>query len=130
MNAPGTALVWVCAAITALPLAPCAFFPSDCREHSAVAKSEVAADAQRPCCAEHAAPAKQNDDHDSDPCSGECCRLSPFVPVEKVPLDGHLWALFVMLPAVADAAGEHLTVAPVVLRPPVSLQVLHCQWRC
>lgn len=132
MNALGTVLVWISAAIVALPLSPCAFFSSACCGHKQAAQAEeVAHDAERPCCAQHEPPAKPADDGEHErPCSSVCCQVSPFVPAEQVVVDAHPWAMLAALSPLADAPIENVAAQPLVLRPPIPLQVLHCQWRC
>lgn len=132
MSAPGRVVGWICAVVVALPLSPCAFFSTACCAHDEPATDEVVQTSERPCCASHAAPAEKPDRPQPEkPCQGECCLLSPFVQTgEKLVL--------AVPPAALAAAIVHFDAAPageaVLLSSaapqPLSLQVLHCQWRC
>jgi hypothetical protein len=128
MAALGTLLTWVCAAIVALPLAPCAFIASAC--HHGPADAAATSQPARSCCAQHSEPAAPDSDQPREkPCSGECCKLSPYVPpLEKVALDAHPLALVAVLPALEDAVAATSHASDAALPPPGSLQILHCQW--
>jgi hypothetical protein len=132
MNAPGSVLAWVCAAVVALPLSPCAFFSSTCC-HKAEAGETASADqaAERPCCAEHSQPVERPAKQDREqPCQGDCCLLSPFAQTaEKVVLASPLAIVALAVgPSDVSPAGE--AFLPTSAAPqPLSLQVLHCQWR-
>jgi hypothetical protein len=128
--------VWICLAIVALPLSPCAFFSSACcgSEHAAdtQAISQMPVSAERPCCAKHSEPIdKPVQGEDSNSCQHECCKLSPFVP-PAVPVmhDAPLMLAMVALPPEVSSAvsspREFERDLPAVAIP---LNLLHCQWR-
>jgi hypothetical protein len=132
MNAPGRVVVWVCAAVVALPLSPCAFFSIACCTHDVPAAAEVAQASQRPCCAQHSEPARQpSPKHpQKKPCSGDCCRVSPFTKGgEKLVLPAIAPALLAVLPHFDVASVGDAMLPASAASQLVSLRVLHCQWR-
>ncbi len=134
MHALGTSLVWLCTLIVALPLSPCAFFASaSCRNEPAI-ESALLSEPVSSCCAQHGGPEKQPGDRPLDeegmPCQGECCRLSPFVPLaEKVLVDAQPLAVASALPQVVALPARPLALPGAVLAEAPPLQILHCQWR-
>jgi hypothetical protein len=116
----------------ALPLSPCAFFSSTCCHQSEAGETQPAAEAsERPCCAEHSRPAERSgQQHREQPCQGDCCLLSPFAQTaEKVVLASPTAIVALAVgPSDVSPAGE--AFLPTTAAPqPLSLQVLHCQWR-
>lgn len=130
MSTLSTLVTWVCAAVVSLPLAPCAFITEKC------CPDEVPTQAAAPqpagsCCADHAKPVDlPSGDHEPDPCSGRCCQLSPYVQLEKQIVDLAPLGQPALISTVDEAPlGQPVAVA-VSLGEPISLQVLHCRWRC
>ena len=123
--------VWICLAIVALPLSPCAFFSSACCGNEHAAASE-AVSAERPCCAKHSEPANQPiQGGDGNSCQHECCKLSPFVPA-AVPVmhDAPLMLAAVVLPPdVSSAVISPRELARDLHAEAIPLTILHCQWR-
>ena len=114
--------------IVALPLAPCAFVSSVCNQHSATSEADVPA---KSCCAEHSAPAEKPANGGEQPCGGDCCRLSPFVKsAVKVSFDAPALLTAVVLPQIDVPAIRPLERSSLPMAAAISLQILHCQWRC
>lgn len=131
MRALSRTTVWVCLAIVALPLSPCAFFSSACcGEEQAVATEVVSP--EQPCCAKHAAPVQTpQGGSDGDSCQHECCKLSPFVP-SAVPVmhDAPLMlAALDFMPMAFSAVSNPCEIARDVSAVGIPLNILHCQWR-
>ncbi|MEX0677531.1 MAG: hypothetical protein WD063_10680 [Pirellulales bacterium] len=132
MNAPGTVLVWICACIVALPLSPCAFFTgAHCRREQA-AKADLAPAPARSCCAGHNEPARPpSQPHRKQPCPSDCCRTSPIAPTsEKLVLASQPVALFAVPPQFGDSTVGGIAPSAIAAPQPLSLHILHCQWRC
>jgi hypothetical protein len=85
----------------------------------------------RSCCAEHPAaggeaPARSP----ADPCSRQCCKMGPAIPIiHDSAVNAQLAPLpvaFTLVPAVeAEAAATFCEP----LSPGRSIQILHCRWR-
>ncbi len=148
MNVPRTLTIWTCALVAALPLKPCAFLSAGCGAvtHSASAQAaervgvspeRITVSPQRSCCAEHetsTGPVSEqrhtSDKQPSEPCSRDCCRISPFTPADgRVLIDAPLATLALAAPVSAEFVSWSLPVAigPGPVLP--DLQILHCQWR-
>ena len=130
MSAPGTVLVWICAGIVALPLSRCAFFTGDCHQHQPQAKTDAAP--ERFCCAHGDEPAPRPSQPDREnPCTSDCCRTSPFAPAsEKLIVAPPPVELLAMLPRCDNSATGGIAVVTTAVWQPLSLNILHCQWRC
>lgn len=130
MSAAGNVLVWICAALTALPLAPCAFVASGCRGHDEQAAAPAEPQPERSCCTHEEQLPGDPTEPERSPCQGECCELSPFMPVgDKVVVPPAV--LFVALPIIDDAQSADRDLSSTIAAPAkLSLNVLHCQWRC
>jgi len=122
--------VWICLAIVALPLSPCAFFSSACGGTVHAAQAEPVS-AERSCCAEHSKPASEPVQGDEDSCPQDCCKLSPFVPpaVPVVHDAPQLLAMVAILPEVSSAVSSPRELERDLPAVAIPLHVLHCQWR-
>jgi hypothetical protein len=122
--------VWICLAIVALPLSPCAFFSSDCCGTEHAQRSEPIS-AERPCCAKHSETSSTPVQGDSDSCQHECCKLSPFVPpTSPVMHDAPLMLAMVALPSeVSSVVSSPREFDRHLLAETIPLNLLHCQWR-
>lgn len=129
MNAPGRVLVSICAAVVTLPLSPCAFVAAACKGHELQAKREAAQAPQRSCCSSQPAD-EPSQPQPSKPYSGECCRISPFTKTgETVDLGLAAAALTILTHVDVTPTGD-APFLPVAVPQPLSLHILHCQWRC
>jgi hypothetical protein len=132
MNAPGRVVVWVCAAVVALPLSPCAFFSTAACRGKQAATEQVARTSERPCCAQHTRPLDQPTEPKREkPCRGECCLLSPFAQTgDKLVLESPALTVLSVLPHFDGTPSAEATFLTSAAAQPLSLHILHCQWRC
>ena len=131
MSASGTVLLSICAARAALPLSPCAFFASGCRGHQQHAKVEVEPAPAHSCCAHDDEPAGNQSQRQREPSNGDCCRTSPFVPMgQKLVAASQPAAFLAVLPRLDDSSVGGIAPIAIVVPQPLSLHILHCQWRC
>lgn len=130
MNLLRRALVGICTGVVALPVAPCAFFKSDCRDQQQ-AKAEATQAPARSCCSAQNEPSRAPDRPQREKhCSGECCRISPFTPAgEKLVVGLPSLPTVAAWPVFDDLADGTTPLASAVSQP-LSLNILHCQWRC
>jgi hypothetical protein len=125
-------LVWICVGVVALPLSRCAFFTGGCHQHQPQAKADAAAAQDRFCCAHGNEPAPRPSQSDREnPCTSDCCRTSPFAPASEKPIVAPPPVVPVaMLPQFDNSATGGIAVATTAVLQPLSLNILHCQWRC
>lgn len=123
-------VVWICLAIVALPLSPCAFFSSACCGAAHATAAEPVS-AERPCCAKHSESAGKPVQRDNDSCQHECCKLSPFVPPAAPAMnDAPLMLALVVLPSeVTSVVSSPRELERDLPAAAIPLNILHCQWR-
>lgn|GEM_PF-3018167 len=122
--------VWICLAIVALPLSPCAFFSSACCGSERAPQAEPVS-AERPCCVKHSEPSSTPVQDGNNSCQHECCKLSPFVPpVSPVMHDASLMlAMVVIPPEVTSVVSSPRDLERDLSTAAIPLNLLHCQWR-
>jgi hypothetical protein len=140
MNLARTLLASTCMALVALPITPitpCALLPGVCSAHESAADAPEAS-VPRSCCSadydEGSTASHDVSSHDKQggPCSRGCCRLSSIAPVvEKVAFEpSQVWA-HVFVPTTVDSTNRDRPAPSMeLLPPPLTLQSLHCLWRC
>ena len=95
------------------------------------AKVEVEPAPVRSCCAHDDEPDSNQSQRHREPFEGDCCGTSPFVPVgEKLVPASQPAALLAVLPLLDDSSVGGIAPVTIALSQPLSLHILHCQWRC
>jgi len=124
MSGSFSSVVWLCAALAALPASPCRLIGGiDANPRAAVSETDS-------CCAQHAAAkGKSPASSPQSPCPRQCCKVGPAIPaIHGSAVDVQLATppvAFLLVPAI-EAEGAATFCEPISFGR--SLQILHCRW--